>query len=949
VFPIIDDRFVIVKLEEDLARIRKQNPEHTAHMASRTGDCLVYRSNQPAFLLVDVDFKGLDQDWVQRLRDPLTLWHVLECICPGLQGAGYVIRRSTSAGLRNKATGEEFPGSGGLHIYVMIQDGADSQRALKALAVKCWLHGFGWGWVGKNGTIHERCLVDIHCGTPEHPAYEASPVLVGDDLEQDAAAREPIWREGRVVDSRAAIPDPTPEEMATYREIVAATKAAMADEANEIARVYNLGRAQEMSARTGRSVEECLEDAERLVKGELTADVLLDFDDPDLGEVTVGDVLENPARYASATMVDPVYGCDYFYRRNQAKFIWPSDGTKKPYISAFAHGRGMYQLVTEHSDWSKAAVRRRRSLLHPIEAPPPLMFDTVGGGGSVHDDDDEDDGYEDEGYEDEGYEDEDGDVDEGPVIDGTAEVVPPAPTPPPAVQQPISPAQPDTQPLTLSTGTPFISAQWMVNRCYSFMNMPTLLRLQGTFYRWNGRHHVEVTDEVIRAAAYAFLDKAVRPGGRNAPPQPFHPDRESVSNLMDALKAVTLNENEGNPAWLDGTVSPLAREFLPCANGLLHVLTRRLVPATPAYFGTYCLPYGYDASAAEPVLWKNFLNQIFPGDQKSGKPDQESIDTLQEIFGLALTTDTSFQKMFMLIGARRSGKGTIIRVLTALLGSVNVAGPTIESLSDRFGMETLIGKPLAVVSDARIGAKIDTSIAVERILSITGEDSLSVGRKHKIAWTGKLPTRFIILSNLLPELSDPSGALSSRCIILKFAVSFLGKEDRTLTGRLMAELPGILKWALDGLDRLYKRGYLIQPKSADDSVEALKELTSPIEAFVNDRCTVTPDAQVAKSDLFSAWKMWCYENDMKSAGSANRFGAKIRGAVPSMGETRPDGKEIRQRLYTGIKLNPAAPPASSQPPAATPPPALKQATTLLTAIPDECHVNERLPVPGGRV
>ena len=38
------------------------------------------------------------------------------------------------------------------------------------------------------------------------------------------------------------------------------------------------------------------------------------------------------------------------------------------------------------------------------------------------------------------------------------------------------------------------------------------------------------------------------------------------------------------------------------------------------------------------------------------------MDTLQEIFGYLLTSNTSQQKIFLIIGPPRSGKGTMVRI-----------------------------------------------------------------------------------------------------------------------------------------------------------------------------------------------------------------------------------------------------------------------------------------------
>ena len=46
--------------------------------------------------------------------------------------------------------------------------------------------------------------------------------------------------------------------------------------------------------------------------------------------------------------------------------------------------------------------------------------------------------------------------------------------------------------------------------------------------------------------------------------------------------------------------------------------------------------------------------------------------------GYVLTQDTSHQKILTLIGPPRSGKGVIARVITGLIGPMNVAGTTLD-------------------------------------------------------------------------------------------------------------------------------------------------------------------------------------------------------------------------------------------------------------------------------
>ena len=282
--------------------------------------------------------------------------------------------------------------------------------------------------------------------------------------------------------------------------------------------------------------------------------------------------------------------------------------------------------------------------------------------------------------------------------------------------------------------------------------------------------------------------------------------------------------------------------------------------------------------------------------------DSEAIEALQEAFGYFLITDTRQQKIFMLVGPKRSGKGTIARILTALLGRENVAGPTLGSLVTNFGLAPLIDKPLAIISDARLSGRSDQAVIVERLLSISGEDILTVDRKHQATWTGTLPTRFLLLSNELPELADASGAMASRFIVLTLRNSFYGREDTELTDKLRTELPGILRWSLTGLQQLRERGKFLQPSSSAEAIQELDDLGSPVGAFIRDRCEVEPGLEITCAHLYDAWKTWCEEQSWKRPSTKQRFGRDLRAVVLCIRvASRREGFN-RVRYYEGVSL-----------------------------------------------
>jgi len=221
------------------------------------------------------------------------------------------------------------------------------------------------------------------------------------------------------------------------------------------------------------------------------------------------------------------------------------------------------------------------------------------------------------------------------------------------------------------------------------------------------------------------------------------------------------------------------------------------------------------------------------------------------------------------------------------------------SLSTNFGLSPLIDKRAAIIADARLGPKTNAHTVAERLLSISGEDSLTVDRKFKDPWTGRFSVRFLVLTNELPKITDMSGALASRFVILTLSTSFFGQEDLELTNRLLDELPGIMNWSLKGLERLNKRGRFEMPKSSLEAMRQMEDLASPVAAFIRDWCTVAPDQRISVKKLYDAWAHWS-ELEGNHAGSNIVFGRNISAAAPHV---RRRGKG-QDRFYQGIGRSP---------------------------------------------
>jgi putative DNA primase/helicase len=397
--------------------------------------------------------------------------------------------------------------------------------------------------------------------------------------------------------------------------------------------------------------------------------------------------------------------------------------------------------------------------------------------------------------------------------------------------------------VVLPAGAPVSWAEAFLEHCYSANGVPLLRAYRGAFYEYTGTHYRELADETVEAKIYQFLKQCHIANEKGV--VPFRPTKGKVGETLHALRrgtATLISRDREAPCWLDQREASAAN-LVSVRNGILNLESRQLIAHDVHFFTLNSLPIDYDPEAPKPTNWYNFLEQLWPDDE-----DAECC--LQEIFGYLLTPDTRQHKLFLIVGPKRAGKGTITFVLMQLLGTENVAFPTFRSLAGEFGRWPLIGKSLAVIADARLGSKADVHAVAEQLLSISGGDPQTINRKNQPFWTGYLGVRFLITSNELPTIADVSGTLPSRYVLLNLSESFYGREDLSLKEKFLPELPGILNWALVGRRRLLRRGYFKVPASSLESVRQLEDLAAPVAAFVRGRCVVGANRRIEKNELY---------------------------------------------------------------------------------------------------
>lgn len=318
-------------------------------------------------------------------------------------------------------------------------------------------------------------------------------------------------------------------------------------------------------------------------------------------------------------------------------------------------------------------------------------------------------------------------------------------------------------------------------------------------------------------------------------------------------------------------------EALATPAGVLSLRTGEVTAPDPGRFITRGIPTRLDPEATAPK-WHEFLSAVF-GDEAEPKR------LLQQWFGYCLSLDTKRQKALYMYGASRSGKGVILSVMGELFGWDNVSTPLVASLGGNFGLQPLLGKRLALLGDVRMS---DRGTPLEILLGLIADDTVAVARKFKDAVSVPLGIKATFAANPEPNLTDESGALLNRLLLLKMTRSFAGKEDFGLAKRLHQELPGILNWAIAGYHDLESSGDFI--KAQPENKREVMSIVAPVQDWAKDSLVEDSNSFEDLGVLHEAFQEW---TGVRS--SRHEFTKKLREAMPknTMQRIRVEGRRVR--------------------------------------------------------
>lgn len=348
---VIDLREILLSLEHNQAMVwgipqeKGCIPVYSLKEYERLGRPVdaITRSNETfhwapggGVMMLDFDFKGRSHSKEQVIQ-------IISEIVPGLSQAAFLWWCSASSYIYNGD--DELQGLRGQRLYILVRDATDIERAGKALFDRLWLAGHGFYEISRAGSFLTRSLIDNSVWQPSRLDFAG-----GAHCTPPLNQRRPIpdIHEGVPLDTTKEIPDLIDKERAQLEAIKAKMKAELHAEAASIRDHYIEKKARENLANVG-NVDPTAVDIEQsklsvkraLESSTLAGDFVIYLDDG--SAVTVGDILDDPARYHRVKTKDPIEP-DYDKGRTVG-ITYLFNG--RPTLFSQAHGGKSYRLIRQ--------------------------------------------------------------------------------------------------------------------------------------------------------------------------------------------------------------------------------------------------------------------------------------------------------------------------------------------------------------------------------------------------------------------------------------------------------------------------------------------------------------------------------------------------------------------------------------------------------------------------
>ena len=354
----------------------------------------------------------------------------------------------------------------------------------------------------------------------------------------------------------------------------------------------------------------------------------------------------------------------------------------------------------------------------------------------------------------------------------------------------------------------------------------------------------------------------------------------TMSETKDHLRGRTLvTEDEmGGPEWL-----------IAAENCVIDLDDERRRDHSPEFRFLSRLGCEFDPDAGCP-RFRAFLNEVVPSDTERKK--------LQEYAGYTLHHwGLPYHKALFLVGPTASGKSTFLDAINAMLGEDTVASLTPQQLTgERFAGAELYGKWANIRNDIPAQTVKNTGEFKE----ITAGDQIKAEQKRKDPFWFEPNAKHLYAANELPSTETDDEAFYRRILLAPFPETVPEAErDKHLDDKLEAELPGILNWAIEGLQRLVANGGFTGDRAPGHTQDTWQKWSDSVSRFADAAIDDDGTEDIPKAKIYAAFLEYCRQEGIPSdtQHSLTR-GLKQEGFAD--GRTYVDGSQERVFIDIGL-------------------------------------------------
>jgi putative DNA primase/helicase len=346
----------------------------------------------------------------------------------------------------------------------------------------------------------------------------------------------------------------------------------------------------------------------------------------------------------------------------------------------------------------------------------------------------------------------------------------------------------------------------------------------------------------LHAGTIADEDRKLRIG-KHALKSQYKGRIEAMVGLTQSERGIAVTDMElDSDPWL-----------LNVKNGTLNLKTGTLHPHRREDLITKIIPVNFDPTAKCPI-WDGFLNEVMLG-------DVQQIRFVQKAIGYSLTGITSEQVIFILLGPGANGKSTLIRMIHLLLCDYALATSVDTFLKKGSG----INNDVARLKGARFVSAVEPEngrhLAEALVKQLTGEDKITA-RFLYAEWFDYDPTAKLFLAvNHKPKITGSDHAIWRRIRLIPFNYPIPPeKRDKEIVSKLSAELPGILRWAVEGC-LLWQREGLEPPPTVKAATDDYRAEMDVLGDFIAECCETDPSAKTPFKDIYNKYRLWSIANN----------------------------------------------------------------------------------------